>query len=111
VDDLVATGFCAVEVDRAGFADREASLSSELTALLGKPISTTGDGRLVAWDLRQTRDALTARVGVAQVIPASRSLDYIIRPLSTFVAHPEFWTLGHDASRFTPLGAARRKST
>jgi hypothetical protein len=81
VDDLVATGFCAVEVDRAGFADRGASLSSEFTALLGKPISTTTEGRLVAWDLRQARDALTARVGVEQVTATG---DLVLHPVLVY---------------------------
>ena len=81
MDDLVATGFCAVEVDRAGFADRGASLSSEFTALLGKPISTTADGRLVAWDLRQAREALTARVGVGQVTATG---DLVLHPVLVY---------------------------
>jgi hypothetical protein len=84
LDDLVATGFCAVEVDRAGFADRGAALTSQLTALLGKPISTTGDGRLVAWDLAQARDALTARVGVEQLKATG---DLVLHPVVVYSDH------------------------
>ena len=81
LDDLVATGFCAVEVDRAGFADRGATLTSQLTALLGKPISSTANGRLTAWDLTQTRDTLTAQVGVDQVKATG---DLVLHPVLVY---------------------------
>ena len=67
VDDVVAAGFCAVEVDRAGFADRAATLEADLRSLLGAPISTTRDGRLLAWDLSPARAAMTSRIGAEQV--------------------------------------------
>jgi hypothetical protein len=81
VDDLVATSFCAVEVDRAGFADRGAALTGQLTALLGKSISSTGDGRLAAWDLTQTRATLNARVGVEQVKATG---DLVLHPVLVY---------------------------
>jgi hypothetical protein len=67
VDDVVAAGFCSIELDRAGFSDRGSKFDNELTALLGPPISTTHDGRLLAWDLSPARRALTSRVGKQQL--------------------------------------------
>jgi hypothetical protein len=80
-DDLVSAGFCAVEVDRAGFADRAATLDSELTALLGAPISTTSDDRLLAWNLSPLRASLTSRVGARQVEAAG---DPILHPVVVY---------------------------
>jgi hypothetical protein len=81
MEDLVSAGFCAVEVDRAGFADRGASLEADFRSRLGAPISTTRDGRLLAWDLTPARSALTSRVGAAQV-RASGFL--VLRPLVVY---------------------------
>ena len=67
VDDVVAAGFCAIEVDRAGFADRAATLEANLRRLLGVPISTTRDDRLIAWDLAPQRASLTSRIGTQQI--------------------------------------------
>lgn len=64
--DLAAAGFCALEVDRAGLAD-PASTVSALQAQLGAPLSTSSDGRLVAFDLRTLRSALLSSVGDAAV--------------------------------------------
>jgi hypothetical protein len=66
LDDLAATGFCAVELDRAGYADRAATLGTDLTALLGQPIARTQDGRNIAWDLAARRTSLMSRIGVDQ---------------------------------------------
>jgi len=92
VDDLVAAGFCAVEVDRAGYVDRGATLEAGLRSGLGSPISTTRDGRLVAWDLSPARAALTARVGAKQVKATG---DLIVHPLVVYadLADSE---IGHD---------------
>jgi hypothetical protein len=81
LDDLVATGFCAVEVDSAGFANRGANLSSELTALLGVPISTTRDARLLAWDLTPIRTALTSRIGLGQLKSTG---DLVLHPVVVY---------------------------
>jgi len=67
LDDVVAAGFCAVELDRLGFADRAVALEADVRSLLGPPISSTNDGRLVAWDLAPQRASLTARLGAAQI--------------------------------------------
>jgi len=67
IDDVVAAGFCSLEMDRAGFSDRGSKLYSELISLIGAPISTTRDGRLLAWDLAPRRAALTSRVGTHQL--------------------------------------------
>ena len=81
VDDVVAAGFCAVEVDRAGFADRAATLEADLRSLLGAPISTTGDDRLLAWDLMPARAALTSQVGAEQVKATG---DRVLHPLVVY---------------------------
>jgi hypothetical protein len=77
LDDLASVGFCAVEVDRLGFADRAVNLEADLRSLLGPPISSTNDGRLVAWDLAPQRTSLTARLGAEQ-----------IKAVGTLVLHP-----------------------
>jgi hypothetical protein len=87
LDDLVAAGFCAVEVDRAGFADHGASLTTKFTAPLGKSISTTRDARLIAWELTPARDALTARVGVEQV---NATGDLVLHPVVVYSDHDAF---------------------
>jgi hypothetical protein len=81
VDDLVAAGFCAVEVDRAGFADHAVTLEAGLRSRLGSPISSTRDGRLLAWDLAPARAALTAQFGVEQVKATG---DLVLHPLVVY---------------------------
>jgi hypothetical protein len=81
VDDLVAAGFCAVEVDRAGFADRAVTLEAGLRSRLGSPISSTRDGRLLAWDLAPARAALTAQFGAEQVKATG---DLVLHPLVVY---------------------------
>jgi hypothetical protein len=81
VDDVVAAGFCAVEVDRAGFSDHGTRLRAELTALLGPPISSTRDGRLLAWDLSPARKTLTSRIDASQVKAMG---DLVLHPLVVY---------------------------
>jgi hypothetical protein len=84
LDDLVAAGFCAVEVDRTMSADHGTTLASELTVLLGVPISTTHDNLLLAWDLKGTRmarTALTSRVGVEQLRTTG---DLVLHPVVVY---------------------------
>jgi hypothetical protein len=84
LDDLAGAGFCAVEVDQDGFADRGAKLDSQLTTLLGAPISTTHDNRLLAWDLSPARESLTARVGAEQV----KAIGYLtLHPVVVYSDH------------------------
>jgi len=118
LDDLVAAGFCAVEVDRAGYADRGATLAGELTVLLGQPIATTDDNRNVAWDLAPQRTSLTSRIGADQVKAAG---DLVLHPVVIYSDHgtyatehdgmtPYQWTLSpfaidvHNFSRTTVNG-------
>lgn len=84
IDDLVAVGFCAIEVDRAGFADRAAALEGDLRRLLGAPISTTNDHRLVAWDLALARAALTSQLGAERVKATG---DLVLHPLVVYSDH------------------------
>lgn len=48
--DLAAAGFCAVEVDSAGYSPDD-DPTPELGAELGAPLATSPDGRLTAFDL------------------------------------------------------------
>lgn len=92
VNDVAAAGFCAVEVDRAGFADRAAALEADLRELLGGPISTTRDNRLLAWDLRPARAALTARVGALRLKATG---DLVLHPLVVYTDR-EAYDVQHD---------------
>ena len=94
VDDIVAAGFCAVEVDRAGFPDRAARLDGELTGMLGTPISSTRDGRLLAWDLSRAHAALTSRISVAEVAAMA---DHVLHPLVVYSDHGTY-EVEHDNS-------------
>jgi hypothetical protein len=76
LDDLVSVGFCAVEVDRLGFADRGASLEADLRSLLGAPISTTNDERLVAWNLAPQRASLTSRLSAEQIVAVGERVSH-----------------------------------
>jgi hypothetical protein len=75
-DDLAAAGFCAVEVDRQGYAPAK-DPTSTLGQALGEPLSSRRDGRLVAWDLQERRAQLVARDG-----------DVDTRARGTEVLHP-----------------------
>jgi hypothetical protein len=87
VDDVAAAGFCAIEIDRAGFADRGSALEADLRRLLGTPISTTNDGRLIAWDLNPARAALTSNVGAKRVKAAG---DMVLHPVIVYSDHGTF---------------------
>jgi hypothetical protein len=92
LDDLVAAGFCAVEVDRAGFADRAAALQSSLTKSLGDPISRTRDDRLVAWNLAPQRASLTSRIGAERIKAAG---DLVLHPVVVYADAGAF-SVEHD---------------
>jgi hypothetical protein len=93
----VAAGFCAVEVDRAGYADRGATLAGELTVLLGQPIATTDDNRNVAWDLAPQRTSLTSRIGADQVKAAG---DMVLHPV---VIYSDQGAYGVERNRGIPF--------
>jgi hypothetical protein len=101
LDDLVAVGFCAVEVDRAGFADRAATLDSELTGLLGPPTSTTRDDRLLAWDLKPARAALTRRVGAEQSMATG---DLVLHPVVIYSDRGAYDIATGKGTRYQWLG-------
>ncbi len=65
LDAMVATGFDAVWLDRAAYADRGAAIEAELRALLGPPIAESRDGRFAVWDLQPYAAATTQRLGTA----------------------------------------------
>jgi hypothetical protein len=92
INDVVGAGFCSIEVDRAGFVDNGAKLDAELTGLLGQPISTTRDGRLIAWNLAQARTELTSRIGADQVKAKG---DLVLHPLVVYSDH-ETYEVAHD---------------
>jgi hypothetical protein len=81
LDDLVAAGFCAVEVDRAGFVDRAATLDANFRSLLGPPVATTYDDRLLAWNLAPQRASLTSRLGANEVKAAG---DMVLHPVIVY---------------------------
>ncbi|MBM6405973.1 hypothetical protein JQN72_17155 [Phycicoccus sp. CSK15P-2] len=58
--ELRAAGFCAVEVDTAGFTDDQ-DPSAALTETLGEPVARTSDGTFVAWALPGAADSDTDR--------------------------------------------------
>ena len=84
VKDVGAVGFCAIEVDRAGFSDYGTKLEGELTALLGTPISATRDGRLRAWDLTRSNSALRSQIGATE---ASAMRQLVLHPLVVYSDH------------------------
>lgn len=94
VDDLAAAGFCAVQVDRDGYAGDDPT--DAVGGLLGAPIANTADGHLSAFDLRQRRDALVMRDGAAAVAARGDA-----------VLHPVVVQLGDGASQLT--GDARHR--
>jgi hypothetical protein len=59
VADLAAAGFCAVEVDRAGYQAAD-DPTVALAAALGSPLAMSADDRLVAYDLRRVAAPTTA---------------------------------------------------
>ena len=61
-DDLAAAGFCAVLVDTQGY-EQPASILTQLTRELGQAAAISTDSRLVAFDLRERRSELEARLG------------------------------------------------
>lgn len=62
VDDAAAAGFCAIEVDTAGYPAGDSPVAA-LGAALGAPLATSGDARLVAFDLRSRRSSLSSELG------------------------------------------------
>ena len=64
VQDLAAVGFCAIEVDRAGFSAASDPIF-DLERLLGPAISATKDHRLVAYDLRNERERVLGTTAAA----------------------------------------------
>jgi hypothetical protein len=77
-DDAAAAGFCAVEVDTAGYADGGSPVAA-LRSALGAPLSESGDGRLIAFDLRQRRSELETAMGATAL---ARRADQVLRPLT-----------------------------
>ena len=81
VDDAAAAGFCAIEVDTAGYANGQ-DPTAGLATSLGTPLARSDDGRLVAFDVRPRRVALEdaagadalARRGYAVLHPVTVSL-------------------------------------
>lgn len=77
-DDAAAAGFCAIEVDTAGYAAGGSPVSS-LRSALGASLAESGDGRLVAFDLRERRSELETELGAAAV---ARRGDQVLHPLT-----------------------------
>ena len=56
LDDLTAAGFCAVEVDRAGYV-LGTDPTQEIGSLLGRAVTKTADGNLAAYSLDKLRSS------------------------------------------------------
>ncbi|GAA1893722.1 hypothetical protein [Lapillicoccus jejuensis] len=95
VDDLAAAGFCAVQVDHAGYGADDPT--SALRTLLGGPLATSDDGRLTAFPLRSRYDALLARDG-ARALAARR--DAVLHPVVVDLTDGASATSGRGGERY-----------
>ncbi|MFN8526284.1 MAG: hypothetical protein U0821_24560 [Chloroflexota bacterium] len=66
---VTAAGFSAVEVDRAGYADNGAAAVESFTRILGSPILTSSDQRIILFSLNEYRSRLSNHP-VAQALAA-----------------------------------------
>ncbi|MGO4343138.1 hypothetical protein [Pedococcus sp. 2YAF34] len=82
VEDLAAAGFCAVEVDRDGYADAS-DPTDALKERLGSPVATADRAHLVAYDLRALGASLSAALGEDGL---ARRRDAVLRPVVVSLA-------------------------
>ncbi|SDP27044.1 hypothetical protein SAMN04489867_1912 [Pedococcus dokdonensis] len=118
LDDLAAAGFCAVEVDRAGYSTATATdPTADLTKALGPATAQTRDGGLTAYSLAPLRDAARARPAAEQ---ATRR-DDVLRPTLVTLGGslvdldgdgvPRQWTGPTADLRVATMGSAARTVT
>jgi hypothetical protein len=70
LEDLAAAGFCAVEVDRDGYADGR-DPTDDIAGLAGAPLATDPQERLAAYTLRGIRADAARREAVLRPVVAS----------------------------------------
>ena len=87
LDDIAAAGFCAVEVDRDGYAGGD-DPSADIQDIVGAPVASADAEARDAYDLRQ--------------LPASRSRrDAVLRPVVASAAGSLIDTSGPDPFQWT----------
>ena len=87
LDDIAAAGFCAVEVDRDGYAGGD-DPSADIEDIVGAPVASADAEARDAYDLRQ--------------LPASRSRrDAVLRPVVASAAGSLIDTSGPDPFQWT----------
>lgn len=79
VDDLAAAGFCAVEIDTAGYPS-PSTAPRTLREQLGPPIATTTSGRLAAYDLRPRAAELLRTAGSAAFLQRGQAVLHRLPP-------------------------------
>lgn len=82
LEDLAAAGFCAVEIDRNGYAGGT-DPSAQTESLLGAPIARADRANLVAYRLRPTPATST---GTASAVPGGSRRDQVLRPVVASLA-------------------------
>ncbi|WP_457252482.1 hypothetical protein [Pedococcus sp. P5_B7] len=114
LDDLAAAGFCAVEVDRAGYATGT-DPTGDLGKALGPAAAQTRDGSLTAYSLARLRDAIRALPTAEQ---STRRADVLRPSLVTLPGSlvevgedrtPSQWTGPTATLQVANLGAAPRR--
>ncbi|WP_344139164.1 hypothetical protein [Pedococcus bigeumensis] len=114
LDDLAAAGFCAVEVDRSGYATGT-DPTADLGKALGPAAAQTRDGKLAAYSLAPLRDPIRALPTAQQ----SARRDAVLRPsLVTLPGSlvevdsdgtPSQWTGPTATLQVANMGAAPRR--
>ena len=113
LDDLAAAGFCAVEVNRSGYANGT-DPTADLAKALGPAVAQTRDGDLAAYSLAARREAIDALPAGQR--PAER--DDVLRPTLVTLGGslvdldpdgvPRQWTGSSADLRVANMGAASR---
>jgi hypothetical protein len=97
VEDLAAAGFCAVEVDRDGYAGAS-DPTAALAQRLGSPVATAEGEHLVAYDLGPTGAALSASLGEDGL---ARRRDAVLQPVVASLAGSLVDTTSGKPSQWT----------
>ena len=74
LDDIVATGFRALIIDRYGYEDRAAGLEQQITALTSTPPLIDSTGRWATYDLEPFAIERAATLGAAALDDRARTL-------------------------------------
>lgn len=108
LDDLAAVGFCAVEVNAAGYPSGD-SPEPATRERLGAPLATATNGRLTTYDLRPLRRELQQRLGATFEQRGADVLGPVVVSLSgslvDVTATPFQWTGPDPTVTVSNLGA------